>query len=173
MSRITLICLCLVLSAPARADEPDRTAVRKIAKELGDATLKGDHAKVIDFTYDGIVKELGGRAKAIQTTNGIMKTLKTQGITFKTFEAGEPGEFHTEGGNTFVLVPTTVEMTIPNGKMIAKSYLLGISADGGKTWKFADGAGLAQKEQRDKVLPKLPNSLVLPEKQEPMVIRNR
>jgi hypothetical protein len=173
MPRIILALLCLVMLVPAKADEPDRTAVKKLAKELGEATLKGDHAKVIDCTHDGIVKELGGRAKAIQTTNTIMRTLRSQGITFKTFEAGDPGEFHTEGANTFVLVPTRVEMTIPDGRMIAKSYLLGISADGGKTWKFADGAGLAQKEQRDKVLPKLPDTLKLPEKQEPQVIRNR
>ena len=30
-------------------------------------------------------------------------------------------------------------------KLIAKSYLLGISSDGGKTWKFIDGTGLDNK----------------------------
>jgi hypothetical protein len=174
MSRIQLVIICLVtLTLPVPAGDPaQKAAVKKLAKELGDATLKGDHAKVIDYTYEGIVKKLGGRAKAIETTDQIMKMLRGQGITFKSFEPGTPGEFHNEGGMTFVIVPTVVEMTLPMGRMIAKSYLLGISSDGGKTWTFADGAGLANKEQRDQVLPKLPAKLKLPEKQQPQIIRD-
>ena len=53
-----------------------------------------------------------------------------------------PGDFYTEGDNTFVIVPETVEIQLPKDKMEVKSYLLGISADDGKTWKFLDGAEL-------------------------------
>jgi hypothetical protein len=156
------------------ADEPPKAAaVKKLAQELGDATLKGDYAKVIDHTHGGIVELLGGKEKAVQFVEKGMKQLKAQGITFKAYQAGEPGEFVTEGSNTFVVVPTRFEMGFPGGKVIAKSYLLGISPDDGKTWKFVDGAGLDNKDFREKGVPKLPAKLKLPEKEKPEVIKDK
>ena len=58
------------------------------------------------------------------------------------------------------------------GKAVSKSYLLGISSDGGKTWKFADGAGLDKKESRDKTLPKLPAELQLPMIEPPAITKD-
>src|SRR5205085_2945252 len=94
-----------------------------------------------------------------------MKQMSDQGFSLKSYWIGEPGEFFTEANNTFVVVPTKLEMTVPGGRMMNKSYLLGISPDGGKMWTFVDGAGLHDQASRDKVLPKLPAKLVLPAKQ--------
>jgi hypothetical protein len=84
-----------------------------------------------------------------------------------------PGEFLTEGDYTFVVVPTKLDMTIPCGKAVAKSYLLGISPDGGKTWKFVDGSGMENKEFREKGLPKLPAKLKLPVKEMPEITKDK
>lgn len=155
------------------AQEPSRDAVvKKLAQEIGNASIQGDYAKVIDLTHEGLVKEMGGRDQAIKTVEMLMQAIKEQGIEIKAYKAGDPGEFLTEAGKTFVVVPTVVEMTIPNGKAIGKSYLLGISSDG-KTWKFADGAGLENKEFREKVLPKLPDKLKLPAKEKPEIIKDK
>jgi hypothetical protein len=62
-------------------------------------------------------------------------------------------------------------MKHPKGKFIVKSYLLGISSDNGKTWKFVDGAGLDDKITGG--LPKLPAKLKLPEKQKPEQIEEK
>ncbi|MFM7148374.1 MAG: hypothetical protein ACKO23_00870 [Gemmataceae bacterium] len=157
-----------------RAEESSQSvAVKKLAQELGAATMKGDNAKVIDYTYDTLVKAMGGREKAIEAVEAVMKQMKAQGITIKVFHAGDPGEFLTEGGNTFVVVPTRVEAVFSKGKVISKSYVLGISSDEGKTWKFADGSGIIkQKELREKLLPKLPAKLKLPEREKPEIIPN-
>src|SRR5439155_27208216 len=115
---------------------------KKLTHEIADATLKGDHGKLMDHTYDGVIKQLGGREKAIAAIDAVTQALKAQGITVKSFKVGEPGDFLSEGGNTFVVVPTVMEMTFPGGKAIGKSYVLAISSDGGKSWKFVDGAGI-------------------------------
>lgn len=175
MLRTTGTCVCfLVLGLAVQAgDAPSSAVVKRLAQELGTATMRGDYAKVIDGTYDRIVEELGGREKAIKVIETGMRKLRAKGITFKAYKVGDPGEFHREGNNTFVVVPTVLEMSAPGNKLIGKSYLLGISGDGGKTWKFADGAGMDRKEVREKVLPKLPAKLKLPAKEAPKVVSEK
>ena len=176
MFRTSWGCLLVVtITFAARADEaPSAAAVKKLAQEMGVATLKGDYAKLIDQTYPTLVEQLGGREKAIETVTTLMKQMKDQGFILQSYDIGEPGMFLSEGGNTFVVLPARLEMTIPGGKMISKSFLLGISADKGKTWKFADGAGIIkQKEQREKLLPKLPADLKFPEQEKPEIIKDK
>jgi hypothetical protein len=154
------------------AQDPAKAAVKKIAESLVQATLTGDFAKVIDHTHDPIIKEIGGRDSAIRMTQTQMEQLKAQMIVIKEFKLGEVGAFHSEGAWTFVLIPTSMELTFSGGKIRTKSYLLGLSADQGKSWKFADGAGISNPAFRDKVLPKLPAKLKLPEPQQPEIIRD-
>src|SRR5437868_5322035 len=107
-----LFFLLAALCSGARGEDPFPSAVvKKLAQQVGDWTLKGDCAKVIDQTYDRLVKEMGGRERAIKATETVRDQLKARGFTFKAFKIGEPGEILTEGDNTFVIVPTTVEMT--------------------------------------------------------------
>ncbi len=175
MKRIGIAAAIWLLAAviAGHAQEPGRAAVvKKLAQDLGDATLKGNYAKVIDSTHDKLVQEMGGRDQAIKTVEMLMQTLKDKGVTMTSYKASDPGEFLTEGGNTFVVVPTVLEMKVPDAKVIAKSYLLGISSDG-KTWKFADGSGLQTQDVRDKILPKLPAKLKLPAIEKPEVIKDK
>jgi hypothetical protein len=114
----------------------------------------------VDVTQIG---EYGGRKKAIELAETALKEVKAKGITVKGVQIGEPGKQFTQGKHSFVVVPTVTEMTFPKGTLRKKSYRLGISADGGKTWTFVDGTGSKSQAIRDKVLPKLPEKLVLPQ----------
>ena len=170
--RIAVACLALGICGLATAQEPSKAAVKKLADEVGTATIKGDYAKIIDVTHEGIVKKLGGREEGVKIIEKGMKELVAKGFTFTKYTVSDPGNFHTEGANTFVVVPSVLEMKSPTGKVLAKSYLLGISPDGGKTWKFADGAGMANKELRESMLPKMPAALKLPDPQPPEIVKD-
>ncbi|MEI7853477.1 MAG: hypothetical protein WCJ06_07205 [Planctomycetota bacterium] len=50
----------------AADDSVNLKNLKKLAVSLGDAFMKGDHAFVIDHTYDNVVKVLGGRRKPFQ-----------------------------------------------------------------------------------------------------------
>ncbi len=157
----------------ARADDASRSAVvKKKAQEIGQAILKEDPAGIADLTYPKVIELLGGREKMIAALGRGMKQMKEQGFAMRSLEVGEPGEFLAEGKNTFIVVPTTVVMTAPGGKFVARSYLLGISPDDGKGWTFVDGTGLDTAEKRKLILPKLPEKLVLPEKQKPQFVKD-
>lgn len=173
MVRLAFALVAITFLAPALyADEQLKASVIKLATEMSDAIRKNDYTKVLDSTYPGVVKQMGGRDKALAQIETGMKQLKEQGIVFKDSKLGEPSEFYPEGSNLFVVIPTKNEMAFPKGKLISKSYLLGISSDSGKSWTFVDGAGMANKAAMLKILPKLPAKLVLPAEVEPEIIPN-
>jgi len=160
-------------TAKREAAKPEAAVAKQKAAEVGQALLRGDYARVADLTYPKVVAELGGRDKMIATTDAGMKKMKAQGISFKSYAAKDPGAFLTEGGNTFTVVPTVIEMKISGGVLVSKSFLLGISPDGGKTWTFVDGSGARSPEAREKTLPKLPAALKVPPEEPSQFIKDK
>ncbi|WP_020470112.1 hypothetical protein [Zavarzinella formosa] len=166
--------VCVIGSLNLRADETSNAAeAKKLASLLAEATKAGDYAKVIDHTYPAAVEFAGGREKAISLIEAAMKKVKEDGIVIKEISVGEPGEFFTEGKNTFFVIPLKTVMTVPAGTVRSKSYLLGISPDDGKTWTFMDGVGLQNPLIWDKVLPKMPEKLQLPVREKPEFTKDK
>src|SRR5687767_5087547 len=65
MFRLALFVVFFQTTAILCAGETTKAATaKKAATALGDAMLRGDDAKIIDGTYETIVKKLGGREKA-------------------------------------------------------------------------------------------------------------
>lgn len=165
--------LCAACCVAARGEEGPAAVAKRQANEVGVAVKSGDFGKVVDLTYPKVIEVIGGRERMTTLMEAGLKQMKEQGFAFRSYRIAEPSEILTEGENTFIVVPTTVEMTVPGGKAVARSYLLGISVDRGKTWKFVDGSGLKDANARDKVLPKLPAGLKLPEFQKPEMIKDQ
>jgi Caspase domain len=142
--------------------------VKRKAEELTFATVAGNFAVVIDMTYPKILELMGGREKAISLVETQMKAMKEQGATILDFKLGVPSEFKTGGSDLFTVIPTTVIVKIPAGKLTGKSFLVGISSDQGKTWSFADGAQMTE-ESIKTLFTKFPPSLKLPDKTPPVI----
>lgn len=161
------ILLALLLAVPcfcaSAADPTPAEAVKQLAARMLKATLDEDYAVIIDLTYPKVVAELGGREKAIEASYAMMRVIKEAKFAIRELTAGEPGAVHSEGANRFIIVPTLTVIAAPDKVLRIDSYLLGISGDGGKTWKFVDGAGMKNVEFRQRILPPLPPGLVLPE----------
>lgn len=158
----------------AAADESAKLeSIKKLATSLGDATMKGDYAFVIDHTYDNVVKVMGGREKAISITEAGMKQILDQGFKITSHNVSDPEKIVTDGESQYTVVPTFMEMTFPQGKIRVNTYLLGISDDSGKTWKFISGSSMENVKMRELVLPNLPASLKLPPKQKPEFVQDK
>ena len=133
--------------------------------------VAGKFAVVIDMTYPQIVEQMGGREKAIGIVEAGIKTMKEHGAEILSFKVGDPSEFKTGGSDLFTVIPTTVVVKVPEGKLTGKSFLVGVSPDQGKTWFFVDGAQL-NAESIKGLFPKFPPSLKVPEKSAPVVEKN-
>jgi len=170
MRALCILTVVLATSAIARGDAAT-DAAKKQADETSQAFAKGDYARIVDMTYPTLIDFMGGRDKMIATTREAMQKAKDQGIEVVSYKISEPGEIVKDGGKSFLIIPAVMELKAPDARIIVKSYLLGISSDDGKSWKFLDGAGLNSKELMDKVLPKLPGKLKLPGPVTPEIIK--
>ena len=169
-----LICVLTFsfLAIPARADEKiDSAKVEEQAKAVGKAFLDSDWSKVADLTYPKVVEMMGGKEKMVAEVEKGMKRIKDQGFSFKKYTVGTAQAPVADGKTVYMVVPTSLEIAGPATKIVTDSYLLAVSPDSGKTWTFADGAGLADPEKRKVVFPSLPAGLKLPAKKDPVVTK--
>lgn len=156
----------------AQGDDAAETAlIKKRALSVVESIQKGNFALLADLTYPKVVEMNGGKEKMVERVTRQMEAMKAQGLTITSVKVGEPGKRASKGKNTFVVVPSTTEVSTPAARLVAKSYLLGISPDNGKTWTFIDGSGLATKERRDLILPELPDGFQLPDPQKPEITK--
>lgn len=169
--RATPPTLAAVKEAAPIPDQPlAKSELKKLVEEIGRATLAGDMDTVIDMTYPAVTDAIGGRRKALAVMEKLTKDMKANGLAFASYDAGEPGEFQTEGDNTFSIVPTRLEISGVDVRIVTNNYVLGISRNGGRSWTFIEGSGLKDKKAAAKVLPKLPATLRLPEFKEPTIL---
>jgi hypothetical protein len=161
--------LCLL-----QVSGPDKQllAIKQQADEVGKAVLAEDYFKVVDLTLPKVVELLGGRSKMVETMRAGTKEMKSQGITFHAIKVDPPKEVVKAGPDLIAVVPEVVTMKVPGGKVHQKSYLLAVSADQGRTWKFLDGAGVAG-DNLKQVLPNLPKEVKLPKKEEPVFEKDK
>ena len=167
------ILVLVTITSTARGDAPSKDAVKKLVVKMGEAFMEDDHEYILDHSHLLVTELLGGRKKALAFLQKTTEDLKAKELTFSKYDVGDPGDFLKAGGTTYVVVPTTLELTFPKGKIINKTYLLGFSTDDGKTWKFLDGAGLESKKDREKHLPDLPAELALPKLTKPKIIEDK
>jgi hypothetical protein len=158
--RFAAVCLVAACGWASAQESLKPAEIKKLVETLNEARVKGDAAKVIDLTYDGVVKSKGGREAAIQSLKLEMKA--DINLPASKTTVSDPGPVLTEGANLFTVVPVTLEVKSAAGKLVVKSYVLGVSGDGGKTWKFADATVLGDPQARKTTLPKLPAKLDAP-----------
>jgi hypothetical protein len=156
-------------SSSAGENKPEKVAKRK-ADEVVQATVKGDFEKIADYTYPKVIADMGGREKMIGAMKFGQRDMQARGITFHSAKVGDPSPLVAGDAELFTIVPFTLEIKVPGGRLTTKSYLLGISADKGKTWTFVDGSGLGNDAKAKQLFPNMPEQLKLklPKKDKPI-----
>ncbi|HVX50749.1 MAG TPA: hypothetical protein VHB48_11365, partial [Chitinophagaceae bacterium] len=81
---------------------------------------------------------------------------------------GKPSKIIREGGEWQCTIPEQIKMKMPQGTLTSNSTLIGLSADG-KKWYFIDVSGHSLTQIR-KVLPEVSTHLVIPPKQQPVLM---
>ena len=161
---ITLLALAL-LAFPATAQDANMTeTVKGLVKKVMNATVEGNYRLVLDMTHPKVLEMMGGKEKAIQEVEKSMKMIKEQGFTFKLQEIGEPAIVKGDKDH-FSATSFTLIMTGRGKKITAKSAIIGVSSDAGKSWKFINLDGKGEAGART-IIPDLPNTLVIPKQEQ-------
>jgi hypothetical protein len=150
----------------ADADYPN---LKKQAEELGKATVGGDFSKIVDLTYPKIVEEAGGKDKMIASMKLDVSQMKYEGFDLEAMTVGEIKQVAVVENQIFALVPVTMRIKSPDGKMLGESSIIGISTDGGANWKFINSIDQAGFK---KAFPKAAEKIRIPEEQSPKPAAN-
>lgn len=153
------------------ADEVNfKQVVKGKVEEINQALIKEDFGKVADLTHPQVVRLMGGRDKMISVMEAGTKEMKAKGFAFRSVAVGNPSDPVAAGADLYAVIPFTLEMTAPGGKIVQKSFVIGVSSDQGKTWSFVNGDQEPKKIKQ--VLPNLPEKLKLPEQQKPIFMKD-
>ena len=142
--------------------------IKEQARKMSNSFLAGDFEGLLDATYPKILELSGGRAKMLEVLKAEVAKWDAQKIKILSYEVGEPGEVKSAGAQLVSVVPAEMKMEFPELFLTQKSFMLAISADGGKAWKFVSGANLNEQTLKF-LLPEAVGVITLPKEVEPVI----
>lgn len=138
-----------------RLDTAHQFASQSIA-----AFRSNDFQAYVKFLHPVVVEDAGGRDTMIQITRHGKVTLDEQTDGYDT-SVKQPTRLIQGTRNLYTVVPQQVTLRLKDDQTINRSsYLLGVSDNDGKSWKFVDGGTDAQKIRQ--LFPDFPANERLP-----------
>jgi hypothetical protein len=161
--------LLVGLTMTARADDRSDKRLRACqvrADACGQALLRSDYPEIVRCTLPAIVEGIGGAEAMTKMIRNGKEEWRSQGIEMRSVTVDLPKEILRAETYSFAVLPQSLTMKVSGGTLLARSFVIGVSTDGGSHWWFVDGANLTP-EKLKIVLPAFPATVKLPEKQKP------
>jgi hypothetical protein len=158
--------LLLLASAAVAQTQLTEAATKQLhaqAEESSRAFMEGNYERLADFTHPKVVELMGGREKMAEFVRKGMADMKTQGFeTLSYTPATEPTQVLREGGKLYAILPAKLRMRTPDGVVfVSESFMIALSNDDGKNWKFVSGA-TADATRLKLLMPEVADKLKLP-----------
>jgi hypothetical protein len=173
---VGLLLCCAAASAqrpavPANQQNRARAAsIKEQARKMARAFIDEDFETLLDATYPKIFELSGGRAQALASLKAGVAEGRAQGARVVSYEPGEPHAIKRVGAKLLSVVPVEMKVDFPERTFAQKSFLLAVSTDGGKVWKFIDGTQL-NKDILQALVPGAARVVTLPKAEKPVVQR--
>ena len=158
----------IILLSHAAFGQTDYKNLKSQAEESAKAFIGGDYARLVDLTYPKLVELIGGRAKMISFIEKDMKEMKAQGVEVISMSFDDPTQVIKIGEQWFAVLPSTMKMKVPDGILVGKSFMLGISGDNGERWTFVGGSALDEKAIKT-LFPAAVGKLKIPKEEKPVL----
>jgi len=169
----TLWAVAIVASWPARG-EPAKTpgeAARRDANAMLFAMLTSDFDTYVTYAHPKLIETMGGKAKLIATYQKGAEGMRADGHYLVKAAAGAPTQVVKAGDELHAVLPLMEIANVPakHGELHMPGHLLGVSRDGGKTWKFFNATALSKADVRQ-FLPNYNDKLKLPARKPPVSV---
>jgi hypothetical protein len=161
-------------ATPTKAESEPTRAQRCLdeARRCGAAGLSNDYDRVVDcMPVDDLRKafpDAGGRAGIRAVVAGSAKELAGDGWRLEAVDFDLPHEFAVGGTRLFAIVPELLSLRAPEGHFLQRGFEIGVSDDGGASWKFV--ADSVSREDLFRTFPEFPSGLALPEVPKPELV---
>jgi len=142
--------------------------IKAAAETCAKALVSRDYGTVADLTYGRLIELMGGREETITHLEDQLKELDDKGMTIVSITVGDPETVKSINNQQFSIVPTTAKLKYKDSNMVAESFMIAVSDDGGKRWKFVDGAISDDQELMKELFANVADKLQLPPKKDPV-----
>ncbi|HSQ62074.1 MAG TPA: hypothetical protein VLM85_02625 [Polyangiaceae bacterium] len=157
-------------SAAARPPvETREVRCRDAARACGAALVAGADDEIVDCMPAEALKFVGGRDKVVAALTKGKADLARDGWSFDHVDLDAPASVVRGTSHVFAIVPQRITMKMPEGHVVKRGYLLGVSTDDGATWKFVDGEGLTGDNVKV-IFTDFPATLALPARTKPELL---
>ncbi|WP_336514984.1 hypothetical protein [Pollutibacter soli] len=160
---ILFFCSC----APFLNAQTDSVTLASNIRTAADSMLQSfrdqDFIGFVKYNNTNLVAMMGGENEFASYLRQEMDALK--GVEFSQMKAGSVIRLITKASPMQCVVEQFSELKINGQPVSSVSHLVGVSSDGGKTWRFAD-ANTASEEEIKSIIPNLSPLIVIPKKQQ-------
>ena len=166
------IYLLLFLALPFISVAQEKEIIRQQALLVAKATKALDFPTIIKYTHPALIKVVGGPDAMLIMIKKGMEALAIQGLSIDSVAIGTPEDIFKAGKELHCLVPEAIVMTVPDGKLISKTYLLAISGDNGTNWTFIEISDQINNKTITQLLPNFNQDLRIPENTKPVFYKD-
>lgn len=142
-------------------------SLKQQATQMVNGLISADYSTFIHYLHPKVVEISGGAAALKQRLTEMARQFNISGMSFQSVSLDSASAFIKKGTQLQATIRQHTTMKLQQGRTVATSTLIGISADNGMHWKFVDthNKTLADMQQ---LLPGLSNALVIPPQQPPV-----
>jgi len=143
---------------------------KKQAVVMTKAITSNNYEIILKYTHVNVVNMFGSEQNFIKMLETGTTEMKQLGNQYESIEIGRPSKIVKAGNEIHCMIPESIHMQLKEGRMLVKSHLLAVSKDKGKNWTFVE-TDLLTKENITTILPNYNKELIIPKKEEPIIIK--
>lgn len=161
---LTLLLVSLLAAGAFAQEQLDEEVAGRLqtqAAESGRAFIEGNFERLADYTHSKLVELIGGREKLLGFLRKSVDEMKAEGFVPLSSVPAAPTQVLRVGRQTYAIVPLKFKMRAPRQILVSDSFMIAVSDDEGKNWKFLSGASIDE-EKLKLLLPDAAGKLKLP-----------
>lgn len=167
--RKSIITICFIVLGNVCMSQADSVRLVPVIKAAADsmtnAFLKKDFTTFAHFNNTRLLDMLGGETGFVEFLEKQIELLKD--VNFTEMKTGRIIRVLVFNGTHQCIIEQQSELSMDGMVISSVSHLVGLSADGGVNWRFAD-ANNGTKEEFASIMPELSPAMIIPKKKQEM-----
>ncbi len=167
--RKSIFSICFILLASLAKTQTDSLSlipgIRAAADSMTTAFRNKDFTTFAHYNNTRLLDLVGGESGFVEFMEKQIELLKD--VTFTEMKAGRIIRVLAYNGTQQCIIEQLSEIKMEGIVVSSVSHLVGLSVDGGKSWRFTD-ANNGTKEEFASIMPELSPALIIPKKKQEM-----
>ncbi len=167
--KLLLFSISVILLSLCTEAQNLSTTIKVQAMDMGNAVIRNNFNSFVKYMHPNIIEFAGGKEKMKTKMDSAYQVMKQFNVTFKRYWIGNPGEIVNHKNQLQAVLPQITTMITSLGELTAETYMIAISDDKGKIWRFID-TNVYKADKLKNIMPDLSPKLVIPPRKKPKLV---